>query len=333
MSGFEYWLAGHDSMTGTFMLLLWAAGVVTALVIVIGVIAFREFAMRDTIAVLLRTAGVLVGAMLVWTWLDFSMLREYGAERRALDARSTELTARAIAAGSALACLNAVGNDVVETACERALFASPQAVAAAVAYVDARLALLADGLDYASRNSSYATELDRPRRDFEADRFGIIAHVLANRGCTAEECAAFKLMQDTTRVRANLKERLFEARVAQYAANWPGGSAPTASVTGPAASIPTPVSSALPALAPSAVASKFSFPSAASIPAVSIMSPEPADKTLPSNASGAPAAPESQPQPTRRQPSNRTSAGQGAPPLRLPPPPAVPPQGSPPSPR
>jgi hypothetical protein len=336
MSGFEYWLAGHDSMTGTFMLLLWAAGVVTALVIVICVLAFREFAMRDTIAVLLRTAGVLVGAALVWTWLDFSMWREVGAERRALDARSTELTARAIAPGSALACLNAVDNEVVETACEHALFASPQAVAAAVVYVDAKLTLLADGLDYASHSRNYTTELDRPRRVLEADRFGIVAHVLASRGCNAEECAAFKLMQDTSRVRVNLKERLFEARVAQYASNWPAGSVPTASTTNPAA-VPTPVSSAPSASALGAAAAlRNSFPSSASIPPVSIMSPEPNDKAQPGKASGASAtspASESQTQPSRRQSVNRASSGQGGPPLRLPAPPNVPPQGSPQSPR
>jgi hypothetical protein len=325
MSGFEHWLAGHDSMTGTLVLLLWAAGVVTALVIVIGVLAVREFAMRDTIAVLLRTAAVLVGAVLVWAWLDSSMLREYAAERRALDARATELTARAIAPGSALACLNAVGNETVETACEQALFASPQAAAAAVAYVDARLTLLADGLDYASRNRSYASELDRPRRALEADRFGIVAHVLASRGCTADDCAAFKLMQDTTRVRANLKERLFGARVAQYAGNWPANAVATASAAAPAP-VPTAPSGASSAPA----TSKFSFPSSASIPPVSIMSPEPADTAPTSNASGASAArpaAERQVPSARRQSANRTQSGQGTPPLRLPPPPAVPPQG------
>ncbi len=332
MSGFEHWLTGHDSMTGTIILLLWAAGVVSALVIVIGVLAFREFAMRDTIAVLLRTATVLAGAVLVWAWLDASMLREYAAERRALDARASELTARAIAPGSALACLNSVGNEIVETACEQALFASPQAAAAAIAYVDARLTLLADGLAYASRNRLYASALDGPRRALEADRFGIVAHVLASRGCTADDCAAFKLMQDTARVQANLKDRLFAARVAQHAANWPANGAATASAS---ASTPTP--SAPPPPAPGApVASRFNFPSSASIPPVSIMSAEPGDSAPPRNAPGAsasggsvaPPSAERQSQAARGQSTNRTQSGQGAPPLRLPPPPAVPPQGS-----
>ena len=113
MSGLEHWLPSHDSLTGTFVLLLWATGVVTALVIVIGVMAFREFGVRDTLDVLLRGAAVLIVAVLAWAWLDYSVMRDQVAERRALDARAAELTARAIAPGSALACLDAVGNEAV----------------------------------------------------------------------------------------------------------------------------------------------------------------------------------------------------------------------------
>jgi citrate synthase len=44
---------------------------------------------------------------------------------------------------SALGCLDAVASALVENACERPLFASAEAVAAAVEYVDARFSLLA----------------------------------------------------------------------------------------------------------------------------------------------------------------------------------------------
>ena len=57
MSGSELLLSGHDSISGTLMLLLWAAGVVTALVIVVGVLSYRDFAMRDMVDAFLRTAG------------------------------------------------------------------------------------------------------------------------------------------------------------------------------------------------------------------------------------------------------------------------------------
>ena len=43
-----------------------------------------------------------------------------------------ELAARALVPGSALPCLDAIAGDVVEDACEKAIFASPEATAAAV---------------------------------------------------------------------------------------------------------------------------------------------------------------------------------------------------------
>ena len=43
--------------------------------------------------------------------------------------------ARAIAPGSALSCLDEMAGEAVEAACEKGVFASPEAVAAAVKYV------------------------------------------------------------------------------------------------------------------------------------------------------------------------------------------------------
>ena len=305
-------------MTGTFMLLLWAAGVVTALVVVVGVLAFRDFSMRETVDILLRTATVVVLAVLGWTWLDYSVLHEQSAERRALDARSSELTAQAIQPGSALACLNSVGNEVVEAACAQALFSSPQVIAAAVAYVDARIALLADSIAYANRDLSYTGELEHLRGTLEADRFGFVAHVLAGRGCTAAECAAFKLFKDTSRVQVNLKERAFDAHVTIYAANWPVNkpSSEAAAPPPPAATLP-PQASGPP------VASRFSFPSSASIPPVSIMSAEPTGLTVPGNSgvSAEPPTAERPAPPARRQSANRPPQGSAKP---LPPPPRAP---------
>ncbi len=315
MSGFELWLSGHDSMSGTLMLLLWAAGVVTTLVIVVGVLAFRDFAMRDMIDIFLRTAVVLVLAVLGWTWLDQSALRDRAAERRALEVRESELTARAVAPGSALACLNPVGIETVDAACEQAIFASPHSVAATVAYVDAQLSLVADGLEYANRDRSYGGGLERSRRALEADRFGFVAHVLETRGCTAEDCAAFKLLRYTTRVKANLKEHAFEAHVTQYAANWPANNVATAAGAPqvPSAITLPPSASAAP------VVSRFNFPSSASIPPVSIMSAEPTGSTPPNNGtSSEPPAPDAQKPPARRQSANKPAAA------RLPPPPAPP---------
>src|SRR4029077_12750228 len=91
------------------------------------------------------------------------------AERRALETRAAELTARSLAPGSALGCLDAVASVVVENACERPLFASPEAVAAAVGYIDARFSLLVASAALAERDSRYQPAFERLRRALEAD--------------------------------------------------------------------------------------------------------------------------------------------------------------------
>ncbi len=64
------------------------------------------------------------------------------------------------------------------------------------------------------------------RRALEADRFGIVAHVLATRdGCTPGRCSAFAWLQDTSRIGVNLAERPFEARIKSHQANWPAAGA------------------------------------------------------------------------------------------------------------
>ena len=97
-----------------------------------------------------------------------------------------------------------------------------KATAAAVAYMAARLTLLADGLAFARRSDpDFANTLAGLRRAIELDRFGIAAHVLAVRdGCTAERCAAFALLDDASVIKANLKAQAFDQYVARYAADW-----------------------------------------------------------------------------------------------------------------
>ena len=318
MAVLESWLPDLASSPAP---LLWvAAGILTAVVVV----AAAVFAVRHSLKagggkVVWRGALVLVGLALVWAWLDRSAGNEQAAARRALDARTAELTARAIAPGSALACLDAVANASVEAACEKALFASPEAVAAAVAYVDARLTLLADGLQLAARDRSYEAALERLRRGIEADRFGFVAHVLATRGCSASECAAFKLMREPQRVIANLNERTFDANVVLHTAGWRGDGPAVA--TAPAAGAPALAGASAPTGVP--VSSKYDFPSAASIPPVSIMNAEPAAPPS-ADANAPPAAPSgSRPGTTGRRQSAREAAPP-APPVPLTPPAAGP---------
>ena len=260
--------------------------------------------------------AVLAAAAVAWVATDRWSQHELAVARRALDARFSELTQRALAPGSSLSCLDAIVNATVEAACEKALFASPEATAAAVAYADARLTLLADGVAHAVRDPDYAPALERLRRGLEADRYGVVAQALVSRGCTAEACPVLKLLHDPQRVAANLKERTFDANVVLNASLWrPEGAALAAA---PAATLPPPSLSATGAATTATPSGKFEYPSAASIPPVSIMTPEPPlSKQEETALAPAPAAaPPARPQPARRPP--RDTTGQAAPNVPLP---------------
>jgi hypothetical protein len=185
---------------------------------------------------------------------------------------------RALAPGSVLSCLDAVSNPTVEASCEKSLFANAEAAAAAVAYVDAKLTLLADAADFATRDPGYAPKFQRLRRALEADRYGVVAQALSARGCTAEACPALKLFLDPRHVLVNLAGRTFEANVALNSPLWRPeaaalAAAPASSI--PSASAPPASTPPIPGLARATAPSKFEFPSAASIPPISIMNAEP----------------------------------------------------------
>lgn len=284
MSGFSgQWLPVFNPLTGTLALPLWTTAIFAGVFAMLCMLAFDRAAAVGGVARVIRYCAVLLGAWLAFTMLDRLLIGEHSADRRAIEARSSELTARAIMSGSALACLDAGAGEVVERSCEKILFATPETVAAAVSYVAARLALLADGLEFAERvDKRYVSQLKGMRRALELDRFGLVAHVLKNRdGCTAESCSAFALFRDKTKIAANLIGDPFEGLVVRYAANWEERTQ-TATASAAPASAPTPQTSANPDVAqtpppnpPPRVLSRWDFPSAKSIPPVSIMDPEP----------------------------------------------------------
>jgi len=276
MSGLSgSWLPAFNPLTGTLALPLWTTAILAGVFAMLCMLAFDRAAAKGGVARVIRYSAVLLGAWLTFTMLDRLLISERSADRRALQARSGELTARAIMSGSALACLDASAGEVVERSCEKILFATPETVAAAISYVAARLALLADSLDYAERvDKSYAFQLEGIRRALEADRFGLVAHVLKNRdGCTVELCPAFALFRDKTKVMANLIGDPFEGFVVRYAAGWE-----ERTVTPSGGSVPAhPAVAQSPTLnAPPRVSSRWDFPSSKTIPPVSIMDPEPA---------------------------------------------------------
>jgi hypothetical protein len=201
------------------------------------------------------------------------------AEQRALLLRHTQLSLSAVAPGSALACLDGAAGEQIETACEKSVFADAQSAASAVAYIGARLSLLSDVFAAAQHGGpDLQAVLASTRRAIELDRYGIAAHVLAEReGCTADRCAAFAMFQDTGALKANLKVHAFDTYVGRYAADW-GKKDPAADKQPQAAvPMPSPVASAGPEALPTGhpVDPRYDFPSAASIPPVSIMNAEP----------------------------------------------------------
>jgi len=321
MSGFDQWLSGGiSSVAGTSGLPVWAAGGLAALLFCVGIVAYSRAGQIGRGGALWRVALVVVGAGLMWVLVDTMGARDQTSARRLLDARSADLTLRVIAPGSPLACLETVANPTVEEACGRALFANAETVAAAVAYVDARLTLLADGVELAERDRGYGSSIERLRRAMEADRFGVVAHVLSTRGCTADDCSALKLLRDPERVIANLRERSFDANVVLYAGAWRNetsavAAAPSAPALMGVPSVPTlaavPPSAAPPhgiATTGAALPAGFDFPSASSIPPISIMNAEPpltkeeasAVNATPQAQPAAPAAPAAKPAAARR---------------------------------
>jgi len=268
-----------DPEVGSSTLRSWVALGSAALLVVACALAIEWTRTRAIARVAVVLLGAVLGATLAWAFLGSPSPQDQGAERRVLEMRAAQLDAQALAPGSSLACLDGIAGDTVEAACERAIFASPAAVASATSYVAARMALLADIVSSDDSDNRSSDELLLPlRQSLEADRFGFVAHVLAVRdGCTGNRCPALALLADPARVRANLSAQTLDRYLDHYASTW---SQPT-DVPVADAALPLPAGAALtPGLAGQKKALiDADFPSAASIPPVSIMNPEP--KTLP----------------------------------------------------
>lgn len=292
----------------------WASGdamslpvpaVIAGLGLIIAAFALMRARYDGAGAPFLQGALVVTAVLAGWWTLDHFARRDLVAEQRAVEARAHELATRALAPGAAFACLDAIAGDAVEDACEKAVFATPEATAAAVAYVAEQLALLASGSEQARRaGPSFGTgaRMAQLRRAIEADRFGIAAHVLGVRdGCTPDRCGAFDLLQDTNRLSVNLAERPFEAYVKLYATGWPtAGGRPVASNLPPAATAP--------AAAPKAPNNLY-FPSASSIPPVNIMTAEPAARPADTTGAGEAGTPSRKGAPSGAQSRPPASAG------------------------
>jgi hypothetical protein len=278
-------MVGVDSEMASSVLRLWIAAGSAAVLVAICAVAFiglRTNAARAGIVAL----GALVGVAMIWALLGSPIAQDHGADRRALELRAQELTARTLAPGSALACLDAVAGENVDAACEKALFASPAAVAAATSYAAARLELLSDMAAYVKHGGhNIDGALEPLRHSLEADAYGFVAHALAVRdGCTSQNCKALDVLRDPSRVRVNLRGQTLDRYLDRYLTAW-----------AQQPDNPGPVADAAPASQPTYQPGapgphkmvNIDFPTAASIPPVSIMNPEPGTKPTPAAAAGA----------------------------------------------
>jgi hypothetical protein len=322
-------MLGIDPGGANAALLVWAAAASAALIAALCVLVFSL--PQTTVGAAVRAGAVVLGAIFgaVFGAAMISALTWGGnssGERRLLEGRAQDLTLRALAPTSPLACLDALTGDNLATACERDLFASPAAAAAAVSYTAARFALLAELTAYRAGGDTAIDAVLLPlRRALEADRFGFLAHVLATRdGCSSENCKALVLLGDAGRVRANLSDATLQHYLDRYQPLWSKSPDVPVAASAPSQLSPSQLtpSQLLAAGAGSRRATSVDFPSAASIPAVSIMNPEPKGPVLPGVAAAAaanpnppPASAATPPRRAHRQPANPPppQASSGAP--------------------
>jgi hypothetical protein len=177
--------------------------------------------------------------------------------------------ARAVYPASAalpqVSCIDDLAGDAVLAACEKVLFGSAESVAAAVAYAASQITLLNSLGDVATANKGAGPDLQALRRAVERDRYGLMAYVLMARDrCTPTSCPAFRSLANNRQILANMDERVYENLITRYAPSW------NAPAQGPSGLV-----AALPASVPTGKPTNAEFPTSASTPAVSIMSPEP----------------------------------------------------------
>jgi hypothetical protein len=279
-------MLGVDPESGASLVRLWIAAGSAALLVALcaaALLAQARLASKPAMRLGFVVAGAIFGVVMTWALLDRAILAGAAAERRALELRAQELSTRVLIPGSPLACLDALVGESVEAACEKSLFASAATVAAASAYVGAQLTLLANMKEFGrGQGAEPGAMTAQLRRALETDRFGFVAYVLAIRdGCTAQNCKTLALFHDGSRVRTNLTTAALERYLEHYAAAW------TAGPDVPVAEAAPPPAAGLPPRKPV----NIDFPSASSIPAVSIMNPEPKGPVLPGVAAAAAANP------------------------------------------
>jgi hypothetical protein len=167
----------------------------------------------------------------------------------------------ASAALPALSCIDDLAGETVLTACEKALFGSPESAAAALSYAASQITRVTAFGDAAAAGGSLTTEQLAVRRAVERDRYGLMAYVLVARDhCTVSECPTFRALSNRQQILTNMDERIYEGLISRYAPSW---------------NAPAPVAALSPSPPLVGKPTNADFPSAASTPPVNIMTPEP----------------------------------------------------------
>ncbi len=288
MSGASASLLDQFWRSATFpMWLTLLAAVVFALILLVTLLRAERTVANGALTVITLLAIGVAGAAIV---------RSLGPADAGGMAESAGLSSTS-ATLPALSCIDDLAGEAVLTACEKALFGTPESAAAAVSYVASRVTRLTALGDVVSANRNLTPELEALRHAIEHDRYGLVAHVLITRDhCTPAQCAAFRSVTDHDQIAANMDERVYDGLITRYAPFWnaPGGAAPA-------------TVAALPPSTPTGRPTNAEFPSASSTPAVSIMAPEPGSAST-SRTAPAPAANSAAPPPPSLPPPHTTAS-------------------------
>jgi len=312
------WATSLDPLWRSPTLPVWltlaAAGFFGVIVLITLLRAEKSVANGALTVITLLAAGIAAAAT----------IRGIGPGGRAPFAESRSLQPT-IAALPALSCIDDMAGEAVLTACEKTLFGSPETVAAALSYAGSQIARVVALGDAATASKGMTSEMQMVRRAVERDRYGLMAYVLAARDhCTPTDCAAFRALTDSRQIVANMDERIYDGLIARHAPSW---NAPVA---------PAPVAAVAPSM-PTGRPTNAEFPTAASTPPVSIMTPEPGSTPAPSApraasaSSAAASAPSPRPAPAaaatlaaaKKPPAPKTSRAPAAPVQLAPAAPAV----------
>jgi hypothetical protein len=267
------------------------------------------FALILLITLLRAEKSVANGALTVITLLAIGVavaatIRSFGpgGANTPRDIRPSQSTTAAL---PAMSCIDDLAGETVLAGCEKILFGSADAAAAAVSYAAARITQLTAYGDVAAANKSMTPELQTLRRSVERDRYGLMAYVLSVRDrCQPGDCAAYRSLTDHNQIAANMDERIYDGLILRYSATWNAPASP-APAPGPIAALPPPM--------PTGKPTNAEFPSAASTPPVNIMVPEPAPNAAPAAQRPPPAAANAQAPAPRPSPASVMAKKQSAP--------------------